>query len=67
MSVTGRRKTVTAAELKEFETQVECAGWSKPQVLSTDHGKKKERNVFNLYTLCFHISAVSSAVPYVCI
>ncbi|XP_038551734.1 uncharacterized protein LOC119885660 [Micropterus salmoides] len=32
-----RRKTVTAAELKEFETQTECLGWPTPQVLNTDH------------------------------
>ncbi|XP_044071161.1 uncharacterized protein LOC122884814 [Siniperca chuatsi] len=32
-----RRKTVTAAELKEFETQTECLGWSKPQVFNSDH------------------------------
>ncbi|XP_038551733.1 uncharacterized protein LOC119885659 isoform X2 [Micropterus salmoides] len=32
-----RRKIVTAAELKEFETQTECLGWAKPQVLNTDH------------------------------
>ncbi|KAE8298299.1 hypothetical protein D5F01_LYC02793 [Larimichthys crocea] len=35
-----RRKTVTAAELKEFEAQVECLGWSKPWVLQTDHDYK---------------------------
>ncbi|XP_035799328.1 uncharacterized protein LOC111588782 isoform X1 [Amphiprion ocellaris] len=33
----GRRKSVDAAELKEFETQAQCLGWSKPLVLSTDH------------------------------
>ncbi|XP_071350722.1 uncharacterized protein [Trachinotus anak] len=32
-----RRKTVTAAEMKEFATQTECLGWYKPEVLSTDH------------------------------
>ncbi|XP_040890803.1 uncharacterized protein LOC121179816 [Toxotes jaculatrix] len=32
-----RRQTVTAAELKEFETQADCLGWYKPQLLSTDH------------------------------
>ncbi|XP_026205312.1 uncharacterized protein LOC113155049 [Anabas testudineus] len=32
-----RRKTATAAELKEFEAQTECLGWSKPQILNTDH------------------------------
>ncbi len=39
-SSTGRRKTVTAAEMKEFEAQTECFGASKPQVLHTDHGEK---------------------------
>ncbi|XP_029007507.1 uncharacterized protein LOC114856058 [Betta splendens] len=32
-----RRKTVTDAELKEFATQSDCLGFSKPEVLSTDH------------------------------
>ncbi|XP_074497294.1 uncharacterized protein LOC141771177 isoform X2 [Sebastes fasciatus] len=32
-----RRENVTAAELKEFESQAECLGWSKPQVLNSDH------------------------------
>nr|XP_046239085.1 uncharacterized protein LOC124056047 [Scatophagus argus] len=32
-----KRKTVSAAELKEFETQTECLGWSKPLVLNSDH------------------------------
>ncbi|XP_029007508.1 uncharacterized protein LOC114856059 [Betta splendens] len=32
-----RRKTVTDAELKEFETQSECMGWFKPEVLNTVH------------------------------
>ncbi|XP_029007509.1 uncharacterized protein LOC114856060 [Betta splendens] len=35
-----RRKTVTDAELKEFETQSECMGWSKPEVLNTVHEYK---------------------------
>ncbi|KAI3369864.1 hypothetical protein L3Q82_024671 [Scortum barcoo] len=35
-----KRQTVTAAELREFETQAECLGWSKPQVFDTDHGEK---------------------------
>ncbi|KAK2861821.1 hypothetical protein Q5P01_001354 [Channa striata] len=32
-----RRKTVTAAELMEFETQAKCLGWYKPQIFNTDH------------------------------
>ncbi|XP_072237838.1 uncharacterized protein [Leuresthes tenuis] len=32
-----RRKVVTEAELKEFETQTECFGWSKPQMFNSDH------------------------------
>ncbi|XP_040888879.1 uncharacterized protein LOC121178668 [Toxotes jaculatrix] len=32
-----RRQIVTAAELKEFETQADCLGWYKPQLLNTDH------------------------------
>ncbi|XP_049894225.1 uncharacterized protein LOC126386122 [Epinephelus moara] len=32
-----RRKTVTTDELKEFEAQVKCMSWFKPQVLNTDH------------------------------
>ncbi|XP_055365229.1 uncharacterized protein LOC129604179 isoform X2 [Betta splendens] len=33
-----RRKNVTAAELKEFETQAECLAWYKPLILNTEHG-----------------------------
>ncbi|KAK2915325.1 hypothetical protein Q8A73_005919 [Channa argus] len=33
-----RRKTVTAAELKDFEKQAKCFGWYKPQFFNTDHG-----------------------------
>ncbi|XP_026205313.1 uncharacterized protein LOC113155050 [Anabas testudineus] len=36
-----RRKTLSAEELKEFETQAECLGWSKPQILNTDHEYEK--------------------------
>ncbi|KAI9548907.1 hypothetical protein NQZ68_003441 [Dissostichus eleginoides] len=32
-----RRTNITAAELKEFETQAECLGLTKPQVLDSDH------------------------------
>ncbi|XP_034389269.1 uncharacterized protein LOC117731194 [Cyclopterus lumpus] len=32
-----RRKTVTDAELKEFESQVACLGWSKPEVTNSDY------------------------------
>ncbi|KAG7226809.1 hypothetical protein INR49_014158 [Caranx melampygus] len=32
-----RRQTITAAEMKEFETQINCLGWSKPVVFSMDH------------------------------
>ena len=32
-----KRKTVTSAELKEFETQTQCLGLSKLQVLNSDH------------------------------
>ncbi|KAF3690140.1 hypothetical protein EXN66_Car005812 [Channa argus] len=32
------RKTVTAAELKDFEKQAKCFGWYKPQFFNTDHG-----------------------------
>ncbi|XP_047439530.1 uncharacterized protein LOC125007019 isoform X2 [Mugil cephalus] len=32
----GRRKAITEAELKEFEMQTECFGWSKPQVLNNE-------------------------------
>ncbi|XP_042360993.1 uncharacterized protein LOC121956694 [Plectropomus leopardus] len=35
-----RRENVSDAEQKEFEAQVECSGWSKPQVLNTDHDYK---------------------------
>ncbi|XP_023155117.1 uncharacterized protein LOC111588782 isoform X2 [Amphiprion ocellaris] len=37
LTLFSRRKSVDAAELKEFETQAQCLGWSKPLVLSTDH------------------------------
>merc|ERR1712168_150231 len=33
-----KRTIVTAAEMTEFEKQVECLGWPKMQVLNTDHG-----------------------------
>ncbi|XP_012773568.1 uncharacterized protein LOC101474941 [Maylandia zebra] len=36
-----RRTAVSAAELTEFETQAECLGWSKPQLLNTDHDYEK--------------------------
>ncbi|XP_068568576.1 uncharacterized protein [Cebidichthys violaceus] len=32
-----RRQNVTDAELKEFESQADCLGWSKPQVFNSDH------------------------------
>ncbi|XP_030586176.1 uncharacterized protein LOC115780895 [Archocentrus centrarchus] len=32
-----KRPAVTATELKEFEMQAECLGWSKPEILNTDH------------------------------
>ncbi|KAK1900723.1 Saxitoxin and tetrodotoxin-binding protein 1 [Dissostichus eleginoides] len=32
-----RRKTISAEEMKEFETQAECLGWSKPQLFNSDH------------------------------
>ncbi|XP_069547157.1 uncharacterized protein [Brachyistius frenatus] len=32
-----RRQVITAAELKEFEMQAECLGWSKPEVFNSDH------------------------------
>ncbi|KAK5933647.1 hypothetical protein CgunFtcFv8_014110 [Champsocephalus gunnari] len=32
-----RRTNITAAELKEFETQAECLGLTKPQLLDSDH------------------------------
>ncbi|CAG5978896.1 uncharacterized protein ACNS7B_005593 [Menidia menidia] len=31
-----KRNAITEAEMKEFETQAECLGWSKPKVLNTD-------------------------------
>ncbi|XP_023149784.1 uncharacterized protein LOC111584768 [Amphiprion ocellaris] len=37
LALFSRRKIVDAAELKEFETQAQCLGWSKPLVLNTDH------------------------------
>ncbi|KAM6947106.1 uncharacterized protein PEZ65_000789 [Lycodopsis pacificus] len=35
-----RRQNVTDAELKEFESQADCLGWSKPQVFDSDHDYK---------------------------
>ncbi|XP_062272521.1 uncharacterized protein LOC133978177 [Scomber scombrus] len=32
-----RRSTVTADQMREFETQTECLGWKKPEVLKSDH------------------------------
>lgn len=40
-SSTGRRKTITEAELNEFKTQVECLGWFSPLIFASDHGEKK--------------------------
>ncbi|KAK5872129.1 hypothetical protein PBY51_012857 [Eleginops maclovinus] len=37
LTLLSRRKNITAAELKEFETQADCLGWAKPQVLDSDH------------------------------
>ncbi|XP_073324056.1 uncharacterized protein [Pagrus major] len=37
MVLLSRRKTLTAAELKEFETQTGCLGWTKTLVLNSDH------------------------------
>ncbi|XP_008278517.1 uncharacterized protein LOC103356215 [Stegastes partitus] len=37
LTLFSKRKSVDAAEMKEFETQVECLGWSKPLVFNTDH------------------------------
>ncbi|KAJ4927050.1 hypothetical protein JOQ06_014790 [Pogonophryne albipinna] len=34
-----RRKTVSAEEMKEFETQAECLGWAKPQLFNSDYGE----------------------------
>lgn len=35
----GRRPTITAAEMKEFETQMNCLGWSVVVMFNTDHGE----------------------------
>nr|CBN80766.1 Uncharacterized protein [Dicentrarchus labrax] len=32
-----RRETVTAAEMKEFETQAKCSGLPEPQLFMSDH------------------------------
>ena len=32
-----RRSTVTADEMREFETQTECLGWKRPEVLKSEH------------------------------
>ncbi|XP_033939589.1 uncharacterized protein [Pseudochaenichthys georgianus] len=32
-----RRKTVSAEEMKVFETQAECLGWAKPQLFNSDY------------------------------
>lgn len=40
-SSTGRRKTITEAELNEFKTQIECLGWFNPLIFTSDHGEKK--------------------------
>ncbi|XP_034061720.1 uncharacterized protein LOC117539602 [Gymnodraco acuticeps] len=32
-----RRKTVSAEEMKEFETQAKCLGWAKPQLFNSDY------------------------------
>ncbi|KAM8756998.1 uncharacterized protein AB9X84_009990 [Acanthopagrus schlegelii] len=37
MMLTSRRQNLTAAELKEFETQSRCRGWTKTIVLNSDH------------------------------
>lgn len=47
--LTGKRKTVTAAEMKEFEAQAECLGWSKPQVFNTDHGEKGKKCIVRVH------------------
>ncbi|KAJ4927051.1 hypothetical protein JOQ06_014791, partial [Pogonophryne albipinna] len=42
-----RRRNITAAELKEFETQAECLGLAKPQVLDSDHAAAIEPSHFD--------------------
>ncbi|XP_053170995.1 uncharacterized protein LOC128354912 [Scomber japonicus] len=32
-----RRSTVTADEMREFETQTECLGWKRPEILKSAH------------------------------
>ncbi|XP_067444675.1 uncharacterized protein [Thunnus thynnus] len=43
-----RRENVTADELKEFETQAECLGWTKPQMLKSDHGYETSKSLVNI-------------------
>ncbi|XP_026163390.1 uncharacterized protein LOC113130762 [Mastacembelus armatus] len=47
LMVFSRRKTLTDAELKEFETQANCLGWSKPQVFSLDHDYENCKSLDN--------------------
>lgn len=49
ISHTGRRQTVSDAELNEFKTQAECLKWAKPVVLGTDHGNWKWKCIQKIY------------------
>lgn len=40
---------MSEAELNEFKTQAECFKWSKPVVLSTDHGNWKWKCIQKIY------------------
>lgn len=44
-SLTGRRKSISETELKEFEIQTQCLGWSTMKMLNTEFG---EDSIYNL-------------------
>ncbi|KAK5872131.1 hypothetical protein PBY51_012859 [Eleginops maclovinus] len=54
LTLFSRRKTVSAEEMKEFETQAECLGSSKPQLFNSDHD----------YTNCRSLDEVSHVEIY---
>ncbi|KAL3058275.1 uncharacterized protein LOC117489363 [Trematomus bernacchii] len=57
LTIFSRRTNITAAELKEFETQAECLGLTKPQVLHSDHDFTNCRSEEDKEAMAIHQNA----------
>ncbi|KAI9548908.1 hypothetical protein NQZ68_003442 [Dissostichus eleginoides] len=57
LTIFSRRTNITAAELKEFETQAECLGLTKPQVLHSDHDFTNCRSEEDKEAMAIHKNA----------